>query len=65
VARSCKHRQGYRLMKSGMSGSCIVNDNGAAVGAVSTSSSGDDHNNHPNLTDCLPPRLLRKLEQSP
>jgi hypothetical protein len=39
-------RQGYRLIKFGTSGSCIVNRNGTAVGSVSISSSGDDHNSH-------------------
>jgi S1-C subfamily serine protease len=54
-------RQGSQLIKSGMSGSPIVNDNGAAIGSVSTSG-GDDFNMNPSLTDCLPQWLLRELD---
>ena len=43
--------------QSGMSGSPIINDSGAAIGIVSTS--GGDANIAPSLSDCLPPWLLR------
>jgi hypothetical protein len=56
-------QQGHQHIKSGMSGSCIVDDNGAAIGAVSTSGDGDG-GMHPSLTDCLPPWLLRKLDKT-
>jgi hypothetical protein len=51
-------------IESGMSGSPILNANGAAIGLISTSAGltgydgfGDDR--HPSLVDCLPPWLLR------
>jgi hypothetical protein len=56
-------QQGYRRIKPGMSGSCIVDDDGAAIGAVSTSSAGDG-GMHPSLMDCLPPWLVRKLDKT-
>jgi hypothetical protein len=43
-----------RLIESGMSGSPIVDENGAAIGVVSIGSG-------PSLIDCLPAWLLRKL----
>jgi hypothetical protein len=42
----------------GMSGSPIIDNNGAAIGLIST---GDGLCN-PSLMDCLPPWLLRKLD---
>ena len=51
------------LIKSGMSGSPIIDSNGAAIGLISTSGGGEHgHNISPNLLDCLPPWLLRKLD---
>jgi hypothetical protein len=47
---------------SGMSGSPIINENGAAIGVISTGNSGVGRNLHPSLSDCLPPWLLRKLD---
>jgi hypothetical protein len=49
-------------IKSGMSGSPIINDKGAAIGVISTGRSGIGGNVNPSLTDCLPPWLLRNLE---
>jgi hypothetical protein len=49
-------------IESGMSGSPIVNDKGAAIGVISTGNSGVGSNLNPSLTDCLPPWLLRKLD---
>jgi hypothetical protein len=46
--------QGGQHIKSGMSGSPIINDDGAAIGLVSTSGS-DNYNLNPSLSDCLPP----------
>ena len=43
-----------RLIESGMSGSPIVDENGAAIGVVSIGSG-------PSLIDCLPAWLLQKL----
>jgi len=59
-------RQGYELINSGMSGSCIADDNGAALGIVSTGGGTlfGDGGFHPSLTDCLPPWLLRKLDHA-
>ncbi|WP_314961492.1 serine protease [Bradyrhizobium cosmicum] len=51
-------------IESGMSGSPILDTNGAAIGAISTSSNDDTVNMHPSLTDCLPTWLLRKLEHA-
>jgi hypothetical protein len=48
-------------IESGMSGSPILNDEGAAIGLLSTG--GDDFNVHPSLADCLPQWLLRDLTQ--
>jgi hypothetical protein len=48
------------LIKSGMSGSPIIDSEGRAIGLVSTSGGG--HNMNPNLLDCLPLWLLRKLD---
>jgi hypothetical protein len=48
------------LIKSGMSGSPIINDDGAAIGLMSTSG-GDGWNVNPSLSDCLPPWLQRKF----
>jgi hypothetical protein len=47
-------------VKSGMSGSPIINNDGAAIGLISTSGGG--HSINPSLMDCLPPWLLRKLD---
>jgi len=47
-------------IESGMSGSPIIDDKGAAIGVISTASDGGD-NLGPSLTDCLPAHLLRKL----
>jgi len=41
-----------------MSGSPIIDANGAAIGLISTG----DGDMNPSLTDCLPPWLLRKLD---
>ena len=50
-------------IESGMSGSPIIDDKGAAIGVISTASDGGDFNFNlgPSLTDCLPAHLLRKL----
>lgn len=56
-------RQGAELIKSGMSGSCIVDDNGAAIALVSTGGGTvGDGGFHPSLMGCLPPWLLQKLD---
>ena len=63
------HNSGRLLMvrgpkiKSGMSGSPILNADGAAIGIVSTGS-GDDHRGA-NLAGCLPAWLLRGLQAAP
>jgi hypothetical protein len=54
--------QGGGLIKSGMSGSPIVNDDGAAIGVVSTSDASGRESTNPSLMDCLPQWLLRKLD---
>ena len=46
-----------RIIETGMSGSPIVDENGAAIGLIST---GDG----PSLTACLPPWLLRRLDRA-
>jgi hypothetical protein len=46
-------------VKGGMSGSPILDENGAAIGLFSTSDGG------PGLSACLPPWLLRKLQKAP
>ena len=56
-------RDGAADIKSGMSGSPIVDTNGAAVGLISTG--GAAGNMNPSLMDCLPPWLLRKLDMRP
>jgi hypothetical protein len=48
-------------INSGMSGSRILDGEGAAIGLIPTGTA--DQNLNPNLTDCLPPWLLRKLGQ--
>jgi hypothetical protein len=55
-------------IEGGMSGSPILNAEGAAIGLISTAGDTDNmrpnltgDNMHPSLTDCLPPWLLRKL----
>jgi hypothetical protein len=48
------------IIKSGMSGSPIIDAYGAAIGLVSTGS--DSHNIHPSLMDCLSLWLLRKFD---
>jgi hypothetical protein len=53
-----------RGFQSGMSGSPIINDSGAAIGIVSTSGAGGDNNIAPSLSDCLPPWLLREAGAS-
>jgi hypothetical protein len=51
------------LIESGMSGSPIIDSNGNAIGLISTSGGGEHgHNMNPNLLDCLPQWLLRKLD---
>jgi S1-C subfamily serine protease len=49
-------------IKSGMSGSPIIDINGAAIGLVSTSGPGENKN--PSLMDCLPHWLQRELDTS-
>jgi hypothetical protein len=49
-----------QLIKSGMSGCPIINDEGAAIGLLSTSGS-DNFNLNPSLSDCLSPWLQRKF----
>ena len=55
-------REGADSIKSGMSGSPIIDINGAAIGLVSTG--GASMNMNPSLMDCLPPWLLRELDAS-
>jgi hypothetical protein len=52
------------LIEGGMSGSPIIDANGAAIGLISMGNGGDDygHSVNPSLMDCLPPWLLRKLD---
>jgi hypothetical protein len=54
-------REGNDLIKGGMSGSPIIDINGAAIGLVSTSG-GAGFSFNPSLLDCLPPWLLRTLD---
>jgi hypothetical protein len=49
-------KDGDNHIKSGMSGSPIIDANGAAIGVVSIGPV------NPSLMDCLPPWLLRKLK---
>jgi S1-C subfamily serine protease len=49
------------LIEGGMSGSPIINADGAAIGLISTSDA-DGMNIHPSLMGCLPPWLLAKLD---
>jgi hypothetical protein len=51
--------EGADQIRSGMSGSPIIDINGDAIGLVSTR--GGKGNLNPSLIDCLPPWLLRKL----
>jgi hypothetical protein len=44
---------------NGMSGSPILNADGAAIGLISTGSEGFTNNRHPSLIDCLPPWLVK------
>jgi hypothetical protein len=71
--QSCRLQNGGRflsieqidLVKSGMSGSPIIDNNGAAIGLISASGGVPEHggqNIDPSLTDCLCPWLLRKLD---
>ncbi|UPT87978.1 serine protease [Bradyrhizobium barranii subsp. apii] len=46
-----------RIIETGMSGSPIVDESGAAIGLISTG-------NGPSLTACLPPWLLRRLDRA-
>jgi Trypsin-like peptidase domain len=48
-------------IESGMSGSPIVNADGAAIGLISTSSDDDTFNMHPSLADCLPAWLSNRV----
>jgi hypothetical protein len=48
-------------IKGGMSGSPILNAEGAAIGLISTGNEGYGKNKHPSLMDCLPPWLWRRL----
>jgi hypothetical protein len=50
--------QGKNHIEGGMSGSPIIDKNGAAIGMISTG----DGDANPVLMDCLPPWLLRKLD---
>jgi hypothetical protein len=51
-------------IKGGMSGSPILNAEGAAIGVISTGYSGLGNNQHPSLADCLPPWLWRELSRT-
>jgi S1-C subfamily serine protease len=54
-----------RKIEGGMSGSPIIDANGAAIGLISTGSGGGDYygfSQNACLMDCLPPWLLRKLD---
>jgi hypothetical protein len=51
-------------IRSGMSGSPIINNEGEAIGLVSTSGA-DGSNLNPSLSDCLPPWLQRKFSLTP
>jgi hypothetical protein len=70
--QECKLHNGGRFLTldknatidGGMSGSPIINEHGAAVGVISTGSSGFGDNVNSVLTDCLPPWLLRKLDRN-
>jgi hypothetical protein len=55
--------QDSKLIKSGMSGSPILDAEGNAIGLISTTS-GNDFSTHPSLSDCLPPWLLRDLDKT-
>jgi hypothetical protein len=50
-----------------MSGSPIIDANGAAIGLISMGDGGDDYGKsvNPSLMDSLPPWLLRKLDTTP
>jgi hypothetical protein len=48
-------------IEGGMSGSPILNAEGAAIGLLSTGNEGLGNNQHPSLADCLPPWLWREL----
>jgi hypothetical protein len=48
-----------------MSGSPILNGDGAAIGLISTGSEGRGKNFHPSLEDCLPSWLWRELSCAP
>jgi hypothetical protein len=51
-------------IEAGMSGSLIIDADGAAIGLISMGDGGNDYGNsvNPSLMDCLPPWLLRKLD---
>jgi S1-C subfamily serine protease len=51
-------------IEAGMSGSPIIDANGAAIGLISMGNGGGDYGYsvNPSLMDCLPPWLLRKLD---
>jgi hypothetical protein len=48
-------------IEGGMSGSPILNTEGATIGLLSTGSEGLGNSQHPSLMDCLPPWLWREL----
>jgi hypothetical protein len=48
-------------IEGGMSGSPILNADGAAIGVISTGNEGRGNNTHPSLADCLPPWLWRRI----
>ena len=48
-------------IEGGMSGSPILNADGAAIGLISTDDEGYGNNSHRSLIDCLPPWLWRTL----
>jgi hypothetical protein len=53
-----------KIIQSGMSGSPIIDGDGAAIGILSTSDKSGRESMNPSLTDCLPPWLLRKLDKA-
>ena len=52
-------------IESGMSGSLILNADGAAIDLISTGNEGLGNNFQPSLEDCLPSWLWRKLSCAP
>ena len=68
--QGCKLHNGDRFLTldngatidGGMSGSPILNSDGAAIGLISTGNAGVGNNINPALTNCLPNWLLRRLD---